>query len=43
VTEEMREEIKELLEFNENTTYHNQRETEKALLSGKFISISTYI
>jgi hypothetical protein len=43
--EEIRKEIKNLLEFNENesTTYQNQCDTAKAVQRGKFIAISAYI
>jgi hypothetical protein len=42
VNEEIREEIKKFLESNENenTTYQNLWDTEKAILKGKFIVIS---
>jgi hypothetical protein len=42
---EIREEIKSFLEANENknTTYQNLWDTAKAVLSGKFIVMSTYI
>jgi hypothetical protein len=45
VIEEIREEIKKFLEFNEheNTTYQNPWDTAKAALRGKFIAISAYI
>jgi hypothetical protein len=45
VTKEIREEIKKLLESNENenTNYQNLWDTAKALLRGKFIVISAYI
>jgi hypothetical protein len=45
VTVEIREEIKSFLEANENqnATYHNQWETTKAVLRGKFIDMSAYI
>jgi hypothetical protein len=41
VTEEIREEIKKLLEFNEkeNTTYQNLWDTAKAVLKGKFVAM----
>jgi hypothetical protein len=43
--EEIKEEIKKLLEFyeNENTTYQNPWETAKAVLRGKFITMTAYI
>jgi hypothetical protein len=45
MTEVIREEIKNFLESNEheNTTYENQWDTEKPMLSGKFIGISASI
>jgi hypothetical protein len=45
VIEEIREEIKKLLEFNENenTTCQNLWGTAKAVLRGKLIPISVYI
>jgi hypothetical protein len=41
--EEIREEVRKFLEFNENanTTYQNLWDTTKAFLRGKFIAIST--
>jgi hypothetical protein len=41
VTEVIREEIKYLLECNENTIYHNPWDTAEE--RGKFIAISAYI
>jgi hypothetical protein len=45
VAEEIREEIKRLLESNgnENTTQQNLWDIAKAMLRGKFIAISAYI
>jgi hypothetical protein len=45
VIEEIREEIKTLLELNENenTTYQNLWDIPKAVLRGKFIATSAYI
>jgi hypothetical protein len=45
MAEVIREEIKKILESNENenTTYLNLWNTAKAVLRGKFIAISTYI
>jgi hypothetical protein len=45
VIEEIREEIKKFLEFNENenTIYQNLCNTAKAVLNGKFIAMSAYI
>lgn len=45
VTEEIKKEIKYFLEINENenTTYQNLQGTAKAVLTGKFIALNTYI
>jgi hypothetical protein len=45
VTEEIRGETKKFLESNENrnTTYHTLWNTAKAVLRGKFITMSAYI
>jgi replicative superfamily II helicase len=45
VIEEIRQEIKKFLEFNENknTTYQNFWDTAMAVLRGKFIAMSSYI
>jgi hypothetical protein len=45
VIDEIREEIKRLLEVNEkeNTTYQNLWDTAKAVLRGKFITMTAYI
>jgi hypothetical protein len=45
VIDEIKEEIKKLLEVNENenTTYQNQWDAAKAVLRGKFIAMSAYI
>jgi hypothetical protein len=44
VIEEIREEIRSFLEFNENenTTYQNIWDTAKAVLRGKFIAMNAY-
>jgi hypothetical protein len=45
VTDEIKGEIKQFLEVNENEnmTYQNLWDTAKAVLTGKFISINAYI
>jgi hypothetical protein len=45
VIEEIREDIKNFLKFNENenTTYQNLWNITQAVLKGKFIAMSTYI
>ena len=45
ITEEIKEEIKNYLETNdnENTTIQNQRDAAKAVLRGKFIAIQSYL
>jgi hypothetical protein len=45
VIEEVRKEIRRFLEAdeNQNTTYHNLWDTAKAVLTGKFITMSAYI
>jgi hypothetical protein len=45
VISEIKDEIKRILEVNENesTTYQNLWDTAKAVLRGKFIAMSTYM
>jgi hypothetical protein len=45
VIDEIKEEIKKILKVNENEnmTYKNLWDTEKAFLSGKFIPMNAYI
>jgi hypothetical protein len=44
IIEEIREEIKKILEFieNESTTYQNLWDTAKEFIKGKFIGISAH-
>jgi hypothetical protein len=45
IIEEIREEVKSFLEFNEdeNTTYQNSWDTAKAVLRGTFRAMSAYV
>ena len=45
ITEEIKEEIKEYLEINDNkdTTFQNLWDAAKAILRGKFIAIQAYL